>query len=198
MKTYLLLFGILFAISVNTCIAQDSKTISVEKKYNGETYVIDGVPQSNLRASGETQKRIWLWIANKDTVGFSNGIVGVCHGLKEKTPLADVFKKVISKEKIESLAFDDKNRITANFIYDVKTGQVVWVAFILMGNNIILSDDINSKTDITLKDINNLEKLLKKYHFDVSNLYCEDEKTKYGNWIVPFWFFKLVTEEKEK
>jgi len=198
MKTYLLLFGILFAISVNTCIAQDVKTIPIEKKYNGETYVVDSVPQSYLRSSGETQKRIRIWIINKNKAGIDDAYGSSCYGLKESIPLTDVFKKAISKEKIKPLAFDDKNRITANFTYDVKTGQVVWVAFLLTGNNITLSDDIDSKTDITLKDINNLEKLFKEYHFDVSNLYCESEKTKCNNNLNVSFVFSKLAEEEEK
>ncbi|GHT54200.1 hypothetical protein FACS189446_3340 [Bacteroidia bacterium] len=197
MKTiYLLLISILFALFANKSIAQNAIDISKEKKYERETYVINNMPQSYLRATSQMNKSTNIYNKNKGEVE-GHSAAGGCYGLKETTLLTEIFKKAISKDKIKSLAFDDKNRIFVSFIYNIKTGKVVHVGFMLQG--ISLSDNVDSETDITLKDINKLESLFKEYCFDVPKD-CVNHETHdiYGNWNRIFWFSKLVEEEKEK
>jgi hypothetical protein len=201
---YLLFTMIVLALSVNTVIAQTViKTIPdnlVERKYDKEIYLINSdtvLSQSSIRSSKEIPGRIYTTIMNKDKGVFNGGASG-CYFLKETTPLTEIFKQAIPKEKIKSLALNDKNGIFITYYYDTKTGKVAHLKFNLRG--IILSDDMDSETDITLKDINKLESLFKEYHFDVSNLYCDklNREIEFGNWNQVFWFSKLAEEEKEK
>jgi hypothetical protein len=200
MKTnYLLLIVILLALSVNTSIAQtvvpnDSIT-KVEKEYQGETYMIGNTQNNTLRALETKQKSISTTISNKDEGAFSGAAAGVCYGLKKTIPMEEVFKKAISKEKIKSLSIIDKNGIIITFYYDINTGQVAHLRFRLVGNT-QLSNDVDSQTEITLKDIKTLESLFKEYYFDMSETTCE--KFQFGNWMQPFWFYKLVEDETKE
>jgi hypothetical protein len=198
MKTiYLLLISILFALFANKSMAQNAIDTFKEKKYEGETYVINNMSQSYLRA-GTSQMNKSTNIYNKNK-GEAEGhsAAGGCYNLKETTPLTEIFRKTISKDKIKSLASDDKNRIFVSFIYNIKTGKVVHISFMLQG--IFLSDDIDSETGITLKDINKLESLFKEYYFSVPGN-CVNHETNdiYGNWNQIFRFSKLAEEEKEE
>jgi hypothetical protein len=197
-KIHLLCMGMCLVLSVNTGMAQtvnpnDSVT-KVEKEYKGETYVINSSAQNTLRSSKNNQFIMSTTIANKNEGAFSGSGAGVCYNLKKTIPMEEVFKKAISKEKIKSLALGDKNGIIIGFYYDTNTGKVAYMRFILRGN-ITLSDDTDSETEITLKDINALESLFKEYYFDVSEATCE--KFKFGHWYQPFWFHKLAEKEKE-
>ncbi|GHT39821.1 hypothetical protein FACS189437_04340 [Bacteroidia bacterium] len=203
MKTiHLLIAGIVWVLFVNTSIAQT--TISndsiekVEKEYKGETYIINHPPQNTLRASGNNQIIRSTSIVNKDRGELEgHSSAGGCYNLKETTPLEDVIKKAISKEKIALLALNDKNRMVIDFDYNIKTGKVIHLHFRLIGNT-TLFDDKDSETKITLKDISTLEALFKEYYFDVPEN-CVNRETGdiYGNWYRVFWFSKLAEEEKE-
>jgi hypothetical protein len=84
-------------------------------------------------------------------------------------------------------------------IYDIDTGKVVALHFIL--RRVPLTEDLNSETNITLRDIHRLETLFKEYYFDIP-VGCVNRETNdhYGNWTVMFWFSKLAeaAEEEEK
>jgi hypothetical protein len=190
---YLLLINILFVLSVSTSFAQNVNT-SAEKKYNDETYIIDdNTSQNNFRASGAIQKGIKITVANKNKAVFDNTVGGACYVPKETTPLTEVFKKAVSKEKIKSLANNDKNRITIRFSYNVKTGRIIYMWFIL-SEDVILSDDINSDTCITLRDINKMETLFKEYYFEIP-IRCDNKDAEYGGVFYPFIFSKLAAAE---
>jgi hypothetical protein len=68
--------------------------------------------------------------------------------------------------------------------------------FILSGD-VILSDDINADTCITLRDINKLEILFKEYYFEIP-IRCDNKDVEYSNVYYPFDFSKLAEEEKEE
>jgi hypothetical protein len=179
-----------WALSANAGIAQTAPE-KVEKEYKGETYIIDRPSQTRLSTT----------VMNKDEGSFSNLETGVCNNLKETTPLDDVFKKAISKKKIESLALNKENRIEIKFDYNLKTGKVVHLQFRL-NSAMRLSDDMDSETEITLKDVHTLESLFKEYHFDVSTVYCKKYNSgrefKFGSWRHFFWFYRLAEEEKKE
>ncbi|GHT39819.1 hypothetical protein FACS189437_04330 [Bacteroidia bacterium] len=199
MKTIYLLFTvILWALSFNTGIAQttvsNDSVEQIEKEYKGETYIINSSSQNALRGSDNNQMSISTTISNKNEGAFSGSAAGVCYNLKETIPLEEVFKKAISKEKIKSLALSDKNGILIMFYYDMNTGKIAHLRFRLVGNT-TLSNDTDSETEITLKDISTLESLFKEYYFNVSEATCE--KFEFGNRYYMFWFSKLAEEEKE-
>jgi len=191
MKTRKIIFSIiiLFTLFVNIGIAQDVKIISVEKKYNGKTYIVDSIAQNTLRSSWNNNK-LPFTIENKNKIDFSKSIFGTCY-LKETTPLSEIFNKAVSKEKIKALALNDKSRIVISFIVDAKTGKVVWTRFIAF-----LSDDIDSKTEVTLKDIEKLETLFNNYSFEKPKN-C-NTRVDYITWFRPFYFSKLAAEEEKK
>ncbi|GHT39817.1 hypothetical protein FACS189437_04320 [Bacteroidia bacterium] len=202
MKTiHLLIAGIVWVLFANTSIAQT--TISndsiekVEKEYKGETYVINSSSRNTLRSDGNNQRSASTFIVNKNEGELKgHSAAGGCYGLKETIPLEEVIKKAISKKKITLLSLNEKNKMAIFFYYNIKTGKVINIQFILMGNT-PLSKDIDSETEITLKDINTLEALFKEYYFDVPKN-CVNRETGdiYGNWARVFWFSKLA-EEKE-
>ncbi|MDR0543280.1 MAG: hypothetical protein LBH19_13860 [Dysgonamonadaceae bacterium] len=203
MKTiYLLVTGIFWVSAVNAGMAQKNKQTfpndSVEKKYYAKTYVVNFDQQNNLRASDSQPPSVSIY--NHDLgelAGHSSA--GGCYDIKETTPLTDVIKKVLSKEKIKALALDKKNNIVIKFNYDMNTGQVVHLQFIL---HVPFSEDLNSETSLTLRDINQLESLYKEYHFYIPegcvNREARDANDHFGNWVKFFWFYKLVDEEPEK
>jgi hypothetical protein len=192
-----------WTLSVNTGIAQTatSNDLSekVEKEYKGETYIIDRPSQTTLRASGNNQTNISTFIENKDRGELEgHSAAGGCYYLKESAPLDEVIKKAISKKKIESLALNKKNKIVIKFDYNIKTGKIVHLLFIF-NSAMRLSDDMDSETEITLKDIHTLESLFKEYYFDVPED-CVNRETGniYGGWTRFFWFYKLTEEEKKE
>ncbi|GHT39816.1 hypothetical protein FACS189437_04310 [Bacteroidia bacterium] len=200
--THLLVIGILLVLSINTGIAQivtpDNSIEKEEKEYKGETYIINRIPHNSLRASGDNQLITSTSIANKERGEMEgHSAAGGCYNLKETTPLENVIKKAISKEKIAFLALNDKNNMVIIFNYNIKTGKVINVHFMLHSNT-TLSSDTDSETEITIKDIGKLESLFKEYYFDVPED-CVNRETGdiYGNWARVFWFSKLAEEEKE-
>jgi hypothetical protein len=56
---------------------------------------------------------------------------------------------------------------------------------------------MDSKTEITLKDISKLESLFKEYYFDIPEGCVNWEGGIYGNWARAFWFSKLAAEEEK-
>jgi hypothetical protein len=200
---YVLFIGILWALSANVGIAQTVASNDlfeeVEREYKGETYIIHRPSQTALRASGNNQTNISTFIANKDRGELEgHSAAGGCYYLKESAPLEEVIKKAISKKKIESLAQDKKNNVLIKFDYNIKTGKVVHLLF-RFKSTIGLSDDTDSETEITLKDVHTLESLFKEYYFDVPED-CVNRETGdiYGNWMRVFWFYKLAEEEKKE
>jgi hypothetical protein len=200
MKTIKLFFTVILGVlSVNTSMAQSNERISVEKEHKGETYIVDSFPPNNLRGSANSYYRSQS-IVNKNKEVISHSTISYCLNLKETTPLVDVFKNAISKEKMKSLAYkDQRNMILITFFYDTETGQVVYMWFHLQG--VSLSEAEDSDTNITLEDINSLEKHFKEYYFDVSKAFCQEikgEKIKYGKYMYAFWFSKLAEEEDKE
>ena len=199
---YHFITGILLALlAFHSGMAQNGEikfsNDSVEKNFYKNMYIVNYQKHTNLRAANSQTFSVSIY--SKIKVHFT--AAGGCYYLKETTPLADVIRKTISKEKIKSLAFNDLNRLFIVFIYDMNTGQVVDLHFILRG--VPLSDDINSKTEITLRDIYRLETVLKEYRFDIPKGCVNPEANPnnpaahYGNWAMPFTFSKLAEEEKE-
>jgi hypothetical protein len=201
-KIHLLLTGILWVLFANTGIAQttvsNDSVKKVEKEYKGETYIINSSAQNTLRSDGNNQRSVSTSIWNKnegELKGHSSA--GGCYGLKETVPLEDIIKKAISKKKIALLALNEKNNIVIVFDYNIKTGKVIHLHFMLHSTT-TLSNDTDSETEITLKDISTLETLFKEYYFDVPED-CVNRETGdiYGNRARVFWFSKLAEKEKE-
>jgi hypothetical protein len=206
MKTnYLLLTGIFWAFTFHTSIAQRVENVfpcdSAEIEFYRKTYDVDkdtSASQNGLRSSGSQTTSTYIYNVDKgELTGHSSA--GGCYNLKESTPLADVIKAALSKEKIKLLGSDDRNKIVIYFAYDMNTGKVVFLRFIVRGKP--LSEDLNSETAITLRDIHRLETFFKEYYFDIS-AGCVNRETNdhYGNWTVMFRFSKLAeaAEEEEK
>jgi len=202
--TYYFITGILLALlSFNSGMAQNGEikfsNDSVENNFYKERYTVNYQKYTNLRTANSQTTSVSIYSKYK---GPSAGrSAGGCYNLKETTPLVDVIRKVLPKEKIKAWASNDQNRLSIIFIYDTNTGQVVDLFFRLHG--VPLSDDINSKTEITLKDIYCLETVLKEYRFDIPKgcvnpeANPNDPDSHYGNWAMLFKFSKLAEEEKE-
>ncbi|GHT84728.1 hypothetical protein FACS18947_2570 [Bacteroidia bacterium] len=164
----------------------------VEKQYKNETYTISTVSydQNNLRSDGMRSRT--TSISSKIKVKISEGTGYRCT-IEESTPIKDILKQVIPEAKIKTLASDKKNHIRIKFIYNKETGKVIYVKFHLRGYY-SLSEEEDSDKEITLKEINKLETLLNKYSFKLSN--CE-EGGKYRNWMMAFFFYRLLEEDKK-
>jgi len=204
MKTiYHFITGILLALSAFHSGMAQNKEIkfsndSVENNFYKERYNLNYRRYTNLRAANSPKTSVYIY--PKTTSHFA--VAGGCYNLKETTPLVDVIRKVLPEEKIKSWAFDDQNHLFIVFIYDTNNGQVVDLHFRLLG--VPLSDNINSKTDITLRDIYRLETVLREYRFEIPKGGCVNPEANpnnpdvhYGNWAMIFKFSKLAEEEKE-
>jgi hypothetical protein len=199
-KIHLLLTGILWVLFANTGIAQttvsnDYSVEKVEKEYKGKTYVISKQQYNITRTFESNPVNTSTTISNTDEGAFSGSGAGVCYGLKEQIPQEEILKKALSKEKIKLLAQGERNGIIITFYYDVNTGKVAYLRFRLVGNT-TLSNDTESETEITLKDISKLESLFMEYYFDVSKAKCDN--LKFGNRYHMFWFSKLAEEEEKE
>ncbi|MDR0543279.1 MAG: hypothetical protein LBH19_13855 [Dysgonamonadaceae bacterium] len=196
---HLFITVILWVSAINAGMAQKNKQTfpndSVEREYYKKMYDINRHQYNNLRASDSQPPSVS--IHNNDRGALAgHSSAGGCYNLKETTPVADIIKKVLSKDKIKALALDNKNNIVIIFDYDINTGKVVHLQFILHAP---FSDDLTSETSITLRDINRMESLYKEYYFDIPEG-CVNRETNdhFGNWANVYRFYKLVDEEPEK
>ncbi|MBF0575513.1 hypothetical protein [Dysgonomonas sp. GY617] len=155
MKTIYLYFLLcsMFTLNISQVTAQ-----IIRKEVAGQVYSID-----------KTQKKV---INNSNTINHKN-ITKKCefYTIKEPTPLDDIFKSVFSKEKIITLA--KENKAITIVLFCNTSGKVVNVEFLLQKTN--LSDSLTDLSSVTLSELNELEILLKKYQFELTSS-CTDVK----------------------
>jgi hypothetical protein len=197
MKTFYFLLTALLLTVMSPGYAQMQ---SVEKEYKGETYIIMSYPKSDLRAAA-SDGLIKVSVQNKsdqyilDSLRAKGLIETICRNLKEITPVADIIKSCISKEKLVYFASDNNNRIFIHFLVNMKSGKILYSNFSLSGN-VVLTDKETSSTEITLNEINNLKKAFSNYCFDVSDCKFAGDFSRF-NILIRFSKI-LADEEKEK
>jgi hypothetical protein len=156
MKTiYFLIVSAVFCLCVTKSEAQIKN-----KKVKGTEYLIDTVMHK---------------VANKaNTINFKNA--GSCqhYTFNQPVDISDVAKKVFSKEKIQSLAKDNKNNIHITLFCEIKTGKVLNVEFLLY-KGLFLSEDETSLTSITLEELNKIEAFFKGTQYEIK-ANCPDVK----------------------
>jgi hypothetical protein len=159
MKTFYFLLTALLLTVMSTGYAQMQ---SVEKEYKGETYIIKSYPKTDLRAAA-SDGLIKVSVQNKsdqsilDSLKAKGLIEQGCQNIKETTPVADIIKSCISKEKLVYFASDNNNRIFIHLLVNMKSGKILYSNFSLSGTA-VLTDKETSSTEITLNEINNLKK----------------------------------------
>lgn len=175
MKTiYFLLFSVWFCInSVNTygqngqAQIVPSKIIPIQKKYGGETYNIYGWTESSKQIGVINIRRLDMEKSKErcicDTWNYGADF------------LTEVMKSVFPQGKRNETA--NRGILTFIFVIEVASGQIIDVEFIL--RRVSLSEEEESLTAVTLKEIYQLETLLKKHQFKMDN--CDCTKFKYGS-----------------
>ena len=171
MKTIYFLFTCaLVSLNVNTVHAQD-----IQKKYGNEIYNIYG-----WTTASKSEADMSISIANSRNT-FGNGkSEDWCNcniGGEGLAILTKVMKSVFTQDKQKALASKTTlKKITYLLYYDAATGQILNVRFRLVG--VSLSENEESSSAVTLKEIYQLETRLKAEHFTTNN--CDCSKNKYG------------------
>jgi hypothetical protein len=123
MKTiHLLLTGIFWTFTFHASIAQCVENVfpcdSTETEFYRKTYNIHKntfASENDLRSSEPQKISTFIYNVDKGEV-TGHSWAGGCFNLKESTPLADVIKKALPKEKIDAGASDAQNGIIISFI----------------------------------------------------------------------------------
>jgi hypothetical protein len=160
-------------------VVQAQKTI--EKECGGEIYVID-TEYNQIK-----NKHVDSLIVNDVFTRCPTEMVYVKEVIGKSE--CEIAKMVFPKEKIRALAKDSIEHIGINLICEMKTGRPLYMTFSLGHHDLSLEE--SSSTAITLKEINMLEKLIKKeYRYAFSGGCPENKISPYIH--VGIRFYKCV------
>ena len=168
---YILFIGVLVCLNVNFAYAQTMQQ-TTQKKYGDEIYNISydesHIDITNTRDTLDSEKLLqlkqWCYCDSRYTDGLSI--------------LPKVMKSVFSQEKRKALADSvNRKRITFFICFDAVTGQIADVKFWLYG--VSFSEQEESFTSITIKEIYQLETRLKAQQLKVTDCNCTGVNTKF-------------------
>jgi hypothetical protein len=172
MKTiYFLLIGA--TLGMNTVAAYGQlPAASIQKKYGNETYnIYDNSDSPEWRSISIVNSRDTLYTMNFrkyckcDLMRTDPDPLSIIH---------EIMKSVFPNEKRKALAIPGRRLICYTLCFDAVTGQILSVQFGL--RNVTLSEEEESLTAVTLKEIYQLETLLKAQRLRTD---CDCSKTQF-------------------